>query len=117
MWFHHPRPGVFSQAGRTLATQGGQRARRNGGLAERWVPGRLYLETVSETVEVCVVGPLVAVTTSVNAPVFAPLLTVRRDDPALSDGGVSTAVGPLGLMLTPRVTIPLNPPLGAIDSV
>ena len=72
--------------------------------------------TMSETVVVCVSVPLVAVTVSAKVPSLVPLLKVRTEAPELSDVGLSVAVGPPGATVTPSVTVPLKPPLGAIDT-
>ena len=56
--------------------------------------------------------PLVALTTSVNAPIFGPLDTARIDVPDVSDDGDRVHVGPTGLLLTERVTTPVKPAVG-----
>ena len=78
---------------------------------------RPYFVTVRRTVAEWLVPPPVAFTKSVNVPVFGPLDTARIDVPEVSDDGDKVHVGPAGLLLTERVTTPVNPAVGTTLSV
>ncbi len=70
------------------------------------------LVTVTPTVTLCVALPSVPVTVTVKLPAATdePTLTVSVDDPpAVTDVGLSEAVGPLGETLALRFTVPAEP--------
>ena len=69
------------------------------------------------TVAEWLVPPLVAFTKSVKIPVFGPLDTARIDVPEVSDDGDNVQVGPTGLLLTVRVTMPVKAAEGRTLSV
>jgi hypothetical protein len=75
--------------------------------------------TVTVTVVLCVAAPSVPVTVTVYEPATTehPALTVSVELlPAATEAGLSEAVGPAGLTLAVRFTVPL-PPMAVVEMV
>src|SRR5439155_271479 len=71
--------------------------------------------TVSNTVVVCVKGPLTPVRVSVYVPVgVVAFVDTERVDDAVAGFGAKLPPAPLGSPLTFRVTCPVKPPVGLI---